>query len=297
MVCYAILPGVVDMIVAPEWERLSAWDFQGTVMVIGASDTGKSTLARYLFQTLCRVGRCVAYVDTDLGQSVLGLPSTLNLGLASEPGDDRFPPQGPRTSYFVGSTTPRGHMLPVVIGAYRLQQTALALAADVVVVDTTGLVDGAQGGKALKQWKIELLAPGVVIGLQRRRELEPILWPLRRDDRVQSIEIPVSPHVLVRSREARIARRRERLARYLTGAWSRTVALQQTAVYDLERLAVGAFLGFQDAAGYCLGLGVVEQIGHPQATVAVRTPLTDLKGVASLRFGALRWDLANQREL
>jgi polynucleotide 5'-kinase involved in rRNA processing len=42
-------------------------------------------------------------------------------------------------------------------------------------VDTTGLVDPSQGGKALKQWKIELRAPTTVIGLQRRQELEPIL--------------------------------------------------------------------------------------------------------------------------
>ena len=294
---YAILAGVVDMIVAPQWESLVAEDLRGTLMVLGASDTGKSTLARYLFQTLCRRGSRAAYLDADLGQSTLGLPATMNLGMASEPGDDRFPPQGVRISYFVGSTTPRGHMLPTVIGAYRLQQTALALAADAVVVDTTGLVDSAQGGKALKQWKIELLAPGAVISLQRGRELEPILWPLRRDPRVRSVEIPVSPHVQVRSREARIAWRRERLARYFAGARSRLVTLRQTAVYDLERLAVGSILGFQDADGYCLGLGAVEQADHRQGTIAVRTPLTDPEKAASLRFGVLRWDLANQREL
>jgi polynucleotide 5'-hydroxyl-kinase GRC3/NOL9 len=297
VVYYAILAGVVDMIAAPQWERLVVEDLRGTVMVVGASDTGKSTLARYLYQTLCRRGSRVAYLDADLGQSTLGLPSTLNLGLASEAGDDRFPPQGPGLSYFVGSTTPRGHMLPTVIGAYRLQQMALALAADAVIVDTTGLVDSAQGGKALKQWKIELLAPGMVIGLQRSRELEPILWPLRHDGRVRSVEIRVSPHVKVRSREARIAWRRERLARYFAGTKSRLVNLRQIAIYDLERLAVGSILGFQDAQSFCLGLGAVEQAEHRQGAIAIRTPLPDMEKVASLRFGVLRWDLANQREL
>ena len=121
------------------------------------------------------------------------------------------PPEGAHASYFVGSTTPRGHMLPSVIGAFRLQKWALAMGANAVVVDPTGLVDKAQGGKALKQWKIELLAPDVVIGLYREQELEPILWPLRRDRRVRCIELPASPHALARPRESRIARRRERL--------------------------------------------------------------------------------------
>jgi polynucleotide 5'-hydroxyl-kinase GRC3/NOL9 len=265
-------------------------------MIIGASDTGKSTLARYLFQELGRRGMWVACLDTDVGQSCLGLPTTLNLALAAGPGDDRFSPRGPRVSYFVGSTTPRGHMLPAVVGAHCLQQKARALGADVIVVDTTGLVDAAQGGKALKQWKIELLAPGIVISLQRECELEPILWPLRRDGRVQSIELPVSPHVVERTREARIARRRERLAGYFEVAESQLLMLKQLAVYDLEHLAVGSLFAFQDADGFSLGLGAGEEVDRSAGTLVVRTPLAGLKGVASLRFGTARWDLAHQRE-
>jgi polynucleotide 5'-hydroxyl-kinase GRC3/NOL9 len=266
-------------------------------MVLGASDTGKSTLARYLYQELCRQGHRAAYLDADVGQSSLGMPTTQNLALATEAGDERFPPRGTRASYFVGSTTPRGHMLPVVVGAYRLQQRAVALGAGTIVVDTTGLVDKVQGGKALKQWKIELLAPSVVIGLQRGRELEPILWPLRREGRVRCVEMPVSPHVVERSRDERIGRRQERLARYFEAARPRLVPLRQMAAYDLERLAAGAILAFQDAEGFALGLGVVEEADRLGGTVLVRTPLSGLEGVASVRFGTIHWDLANRREI
>jgi polynucleotide 5'-hydroxyl-kinase GRC3/NOL9 len=183
-----------------------------------------------------------------------------------------------------------------VIGAFRLQQRALALGAEAIVVDTTGLVDKAHGGKALKQWKIELLGPGLVLGLQRSRELEPILWPLRHDGRVRCVELPVSPHVVARSREARIARRRRRLIRHFEKAQPRQLVLRQMAVYDLERLATGALLAFQDADGFALDLGVVEQADRLAGTVIARTPLADLEGVASVRFGAHRWDPATQRE-
>jgi polynucleotide 5'-kinase involved in rRNA processing len=184
----------------------------------------------------------------------------------------------------------------VVIGSYRLQQKALELGAEVIVVDTTGLVDSSHGGKALKQWKIELFAPGLVIGLQRARELEPILWPLRRDGRVRCVEIAVSARVAVRSREERIARRRKALARYFHGALPCTVELSQMAVYDLERLATSALLAFQDREGLALGLGVVEEVRHPGKSIVVRTPLESLEDVTSVRFGAARWDLAGQRE-
>jgi polynucleotide 5'-hydroxyl-kinase GRC3/NOL9 len=287
---------VTDLAILPEWTRLNVADLRGTVLIVGASDTGKSTLARYLFQELGRQGLRAAYLDTDLGQSSLGLPTTLHLALASGPGDDRFPPHGPQAAYFVGSTTPRGHMLPAVVGAFCLQQQALALGAQAIVVDTTGLVDAALGGKALKQWKIELLAPGVVIGLQRGRELEPILWPLRRDARLQTVELPGSPRAVERSREARIARRRERLARYFQPARPQRLALAQLAVYDVEHLAGAALFAFQDARGFCLGLGVVEETDRPAGTLVARTPLPGLAAVASVRFGAVRWDLAQQRE-
>jgi polynucleotide 5'-hydroxyl-kinase GRC3/NOL9 len=287
---------VTGIVVPPSWKSLAIENLQGTVMIIGASDSGKSTVARYLYQELCRHGVRVAYLDADVGQSTLGLPTTLNAILANEPGDGRFPPEGAHASYFVGSTTPRGHMLPCVIGAFRLQQWALAMGANAVVVDTTGLVDKAQGGKALKQWKIELLAPDVVIGLYREQELEPILWPLRRDGRVRCIELPASPHALARPRESRIARRRERLAGYFEGAQPRLVNLGQLAVYELQRLAHGALVAFQDAQGFALGLGAVQEIDRLAGTVIVCTPLAELKEVASVRFGATRWDLANKRD-
>jgi polynucleotide 5'-hydroxyl-kinase GRC3/NOL9 len=265
-------------------------------MVIGAPDTGKSTLARYLYQALCKRGISTAYLDTDVGQSTLGTPTTMTVALGAGPGDDSFPPQGDQATYFVGANTPRGHMLPTVIGAFRLQQWALAQGTEALVVDTTGLVDKAHGGQALKQWKMELLVPGVVISLQRGRELEPILWPLRRDDRVQSLELPASPHAVERSRRDRITSRRLKLTRYFEEAQPRTLSLRQVAIYDVQRLAPGDLLAFQDGEGFALGLGVVEQVDHVGGIATVQTPLPESEDVTSVRCGTVRWDLINKRE-
>ena len=117
----------INLIVPPHWSHLKASSLRGTIMVIGASDTGKSTLVRYLFQQSCRSGARPAYLDGGVGQSTLGLPTTMTAALAAGLGDDRCPPGGPRAADFVGATTLRGQMLPTVIGAYPLREKALAL--------------------------------------------------------------------------------------------------------------------------------------------------------------------------
>ncbi len=294
-VCYTL--GVSDCIVQPQWTTLAEEALCGTMMILGASDTGKSTLAQYLFQELCRRGFRAGYLDADVGQSALGPPTTMSLALAGDRGDAQFPPRGPSASYFVGATTPRGHMLPALVAAYRLQQKAEQLGAEVVIVDTTGLVDRSQGGQTLKQWKIELLAPTTVVALQRGHELESILWPLRRGGLIRCVELAVSPHVKTRSRETRIARRRARLSCYFAQANTFCLSPRRLAAFGLERLAAGALLGFQDEEGYCLGLGAVEQIRSQDGTCIVHTPLGDLDGVSSLRFGTTRWDLRTEREM
>ena len=137
--CYTA--AVADIEIPSAWVRLSKEGLQGTVMIIGASDTGKSTLARFLFQEPCCHGCRAACLDTDMGQQALGLPTTLNLALG------------------------------------------------------------------------------------------PI------------------------------------------------------AVYNLDQLARGAILGFQDGEGFALGLEVVEELHRQGNSIVVRTPLPGMEGVWSIRFG------------
>lgn len=279
----------------PRRSRLDPGALRGTVLLIGDSDTGKTTVARSLYRRACRAGVRAAYLDGDMGQSTLGLPTTMTVALG-EPGDDTWPPRGPRRVYFVGSTTPRRLMLPTLVGVVRLRDAALALGAELAIVDTTGLVAAAEGGRALKQAKIELLAPDLVIALQRDRELEPLLWPLRRDPRVRLLEWAVSPRAVIRSREARVEHRRRRLAGYLEGARSVALPLRRLGVYELERLSAGALLALLDGDGWTLGLGVVEQADPRGPDAVVRTPLPGLEGVAAVRIGVAHWDFAAARE-
>jgi polynucleotide 5'-hydroxyl-kinase GRC3/NOL9 len=283
---------MAKVVVPAEWGGVeAAAEAGGSLLVVGASDTGKSTFARWLYRRLCVRFGCVAYLDADIGQSSLGLPTTMTVALRGRRDERRFPPQGPRAGYFVGSITPRGHFLPMVVGLYRLREWAAAHGAGAVVVDTTGLIDPRHGGAALKQWKIELLRPALVVGLGGA-ELSPILEPLSRADWTRVVALEPSEHVQVRGREARIARRRARWVTYFRGAGLVTFSLAQMPVFEPGRLCLSRLVGLQDEAGLLRGLGVVEGVDWRGGNLAVRTPLETPEDVCSLRVGAVRLDPA-----
>ncbi|MEA3460072.1 MAG: polynucleotide 5'-hydroxyl-kinase, partial [Chloroflexota bacterium] len=265
-------------------------------MVIGQSDSGKTAFARYLFQELCRLHSRVGFLDCDMGQSTLGPPTTMTLALSAL-GGPTFPPRGKVVSYFVGSTSPRGHMLPTVIGAYKLQRRAQELGAEAIVVDTTGLVAQQMGGGELKQWKIELLQPSTLVGIERGAELEHILWPWRWDRRVRVYELPVCEYVTEKSRTERISYRERRFRHHFEEAHNLEVPLGKIVAFGMDRMTGNRLLALQDEWGFALALGVAKDYDRNIQTLAVTTPLPSLDGVSSIRFGSLKLDPTTGREL
>jgi polynucleotide 5'-hydroxyl-kinase GRC3/NOL9 len=81
---------------------------KGIAIILGATDTGKSTLAKFLIFNLCKCGLKVALVDADIGQSFLGPPTTIGFSVfKSDPNWELL--LSPPEIFFVGSTTPEGH--------------------------------------------------------------------------------------------------------------------------------------------------------------------------------------------
>ena len=147
--------------------------FPGTVVVVGAIDVGKTTFCALLANQGIEAGIPTAVVDADMGQSEIGPPTTIGMGLAESPfqtiGD-----LGPKSLYFVGSTTPVGNLLASVAGTKLLVDKARGFGKELVIVDTTGLVRGAIA-RRLKTHKIELLRPRHIVALQRAGEAEHFL--------------------------------------------------------------------------------------------------------------------------
>ncbi|MFB6287059.1 MAG: Clp1/GlmU family protein, partial [Candidatus Bipolaricaulia bacterium] len=181
-----------------EWQDLSIDDLRGLTLIVGASDTGKSTFAHWLTAHLSERGRDVAHIDGDPGQSDLGPPATITLRQT----------HNEHWRWFVGATTPRGHTLPLVAGARRLADRARG--ADAIVYDTTGFVHSRGGGLHLKQALVDVLRPRTIVAIQAADELKPIVEPLRRRSDLRLRELPSAAGVCTKTRGERHAFRRHR---------------------------------------------------------------------------------------
>ena len=88
-------------------------------MVIGESDTGKTTLVTAIANTLRARRPGVAVIDADLGQSEIGPPTTIGLGrIRRRVG--RLADADVVALYIVGVTSPARHLLRVVVGTRRM---------------------------------------------------------------------------------------------------------------------------------------------------------------------------------
>ena len=218
------------MIVDPSWnqavERATA---ARVILIIGETDTGKSAFTTFLANSLVESKLKVGVVDADLGQSDIGPPTTVGLGLVTQP-IDRLGEAQVASLYFVGSTSPQGHLLPTVIGTKKMVEKALALGVDRVLVDTSGLIQG-ELGRNLKQHKIDLIDPDLLLCLQRGGESEHILRPYVQGRRPELLRLASGPAGHKRSQEERRQHRERTLQAYFHGA--RTLHL------DLGKVVLG----------------------------------------------------------
>lgn len=267
-------------------ERVS--ELEGVVMVIGDSETGKTTLARMLLRDAVANGRTVAFVDGDVAASTVGPVGCAGMKVVSSIEDCDLL-GAPDELRFVGAVEPNGVVLPHVVAVTALIDIAKEKA-ELVICDTTGVVTGVVG-QTLKYHLVELAQPALVIAIRRGEELDPVIAMLRRFLSARVAEVDLSEDLLSGSPSDRQDTRADALRKNLGDdppRWRvQTTVFAPTLPdgFDLSRLA-GMLVGVQDERGRCLGLGVLE---HVDGTVKVATKYGD--EMRGLRLGSIRVDL------
>lgn len=284
---------------AREWSRACARVVAapGVVLLVGAPDTGKSTLATWLVNACLQAGHRVAVVDADVGQSDVGPPGTVGLGYPAGP-IDRLDQVQAAAMAFVGATSPARHPARHVVATASMVWQARREGAAAVVVDTTGTVSG-RLGQMLKELKIAATCPEWVLALERGDELAPILRGLRGRAEPKVLRLPPSGGARERSREERRANRERLLARYLESAspldltltglglvnsfWERDL-YEEVPESEWQHL----WVGLAGARGEVLAAGTVLEAHYGEDRLRILTPWKEGAAVKGIILGDMR---------
>ena len=218
-------------VVYAEWESTieeitsSARHHAVRILVLGATDVGKTTFARLLVNRLVALGQRVGIVDADLGQSEIGPPACIGLAFAEAP-IQSLSELTPHALAFVGGTSPPNFLLEHAGGVRRL---ADMVTRDSLVIDTSGYLHG-PSARRLNHVEFDLIQPTHVVGLQRDVELESILAPMRRRDSC-NVHTPKVPAVICKKPTVyRTQRRALRFAAYFAGSNQHSYSFSEVAI-------------------------------------------------------------------
>lgn len=304
--------GALKQIMVHRWRKL---------LVIGASDRGKSTFCNFLSTALLCNDARVSFVDGDIGQKDVGPPATITLANAKVGKSISALPV--QSLYFVGAVNPSAHFITMVIGTQRMVEQARG---DVVIIDTSGHVTGK--GKALKALLIEALRPDLIVMLEKGGELSAIYSAHRH---LNLIRLPASSLAQGKSPNRRRAARQQAFRTYFAGATEQTFTLQElviqrtrlftgTAINDplnlhteqsdegilavsktrtivtMRRLKVvpcnfaeQLLCSVSDERGECLGLAVIRHYDFAADVLTLYTPVAK-SSIRSLQMGDLYLD-------
>ena len=270
---------------------------KGIAILLGATDTGKSTLAKFLIFNLCKQGLNVALVDGDIGQSFLGPPATIGFSVfKSDPGWELL--LSPPEIFFVGSITPEGHFPNHLKGIKRMADKALLSIADVIIVDTTGFILG-EAGKELKRRKIDLLSPRFIIALQKANEIEHVLDLYKEDPHYKILRLPLSDQAKPKSIEERKINRANKFQDYFKHAASQELAIENVHMDgevldpngevlppDWALRISGLLIGLKDDNDETLALGVIRNYIEEKKVLRVFAPFREMERVKTIQLSS-----------
>jgi len=271
----------------PIWFKLAeeALSKGKSVFLLGAPDTGKTTLCKFLLEKALEKGLKVGYVDADVGQSTIGPPTTMGLSILEKKED--LEALTPFKLYFLGATSPAQWLLRSVVGLRKLMDKALESGVDFILIDTTGLVTG-EVGFQLKFYEIEITNPTHLVAIERGGELEPILRAFERRPKPKQYVILPSEKVRRRDLTQRQHYREQKLSLYFKNSdvLNFEKGLLKNLKGDESFPLEGRIVGLLDGEGFALGIGIIT--GIKEREIEVLTPIKAQEAIKALWLGEVK---------
>lgn len=212
--------------IPPSWELASnnilSSGGKVKVVVLGSTDSGKSSFSTYLANVAQSRGYRVAIVDGDLGQSDIGPPGTLGLSILRKPITDCSNLQ-PDYMIFIGITNPYRVVDRIINGLVELTNRAISMNSDLVIINTDGWVDG-EDAINYKRQLIRALESTFVVVMRGKGGSEHLVNSLM-EDKMNILQVETPEKIKRRDRETRKAIREGLYKKYLKDAKIRSVLL------------------------------------------------------------------------
>jgi len=260
-----------------------------TAMVLGKVDSGKTSFCTYLINRLIGEEQKVAILDGDLGQSDIGPPCTVAYAFVTKPVTDLFRLRA-ENALFVGVTSPSEAVDKTIKGIALMKAEILGKAADFVVVNTDGWVEGEEAVK-YKSRLAEELNPDVIFCIGQEDELAPLLVALEKFRKI-AVDSPLA--VRQRSREKRRNLRELGYIKYLTDAKVKSLPLRLLIIEGQGVTPIrrgeeeGLLLGLYDSQRKFLGIGILRGVDYVRKTLKFLTSISEKP--SSITLGRVRLD-------
>ncbi|HEX2471688.1 MAG TPA: Clp1/GlmU family protein [Nitrososphaera sp.] len=267
---------------AEQISALAAGKKTTTVMLVGDTDTGKSTLAIYLANMAIRSGLVPSVIDGDIGQGDLAPPTAIGAAFLSKQVVDLRDVNTTSQLEFVGSISPIGFEGIIAKKLTSILDRTRSSLANISIVNTDGYVRN--GGVLYKAMIAEELQPDAVICLGENMELFD-----RWQHKVPSWQIlrarPSSQ--TYKSRLERLNRRLDQFFRYI-GNGSSIAKLSQVKFDYMNKLfspsdlfqppikqlepenMTGMFVGL-GSNGNVIGFGVIINVNPCNSIIHIQT--------------------------
>jgi polynucleotide 5'-kinase involved in rRNA processing len=253
-----------------------------TVLVLGASDTGKTTFAIELAILLAK-NQPVAFIDADIGQSRIGPPTAVGWSLVNDSKKD-FSQFDTKGLFFVGAVSPVGHLLQFTAALVKCVRQA-AEAARILVIDTPGYV--ANPAATSLWWAVsDILMPTKILLLQRHDELAEFVLGIE-GLHCEMIDVKTPGQVPLKSMVERQLNRRKKYQEYFANSAIYEISLNNVAIQAreivLDYMYVNRMIALRDSGGKDLAIGRV--IKWDSTKAIVQAPEIDINMITCLVIG------------
>lgn len=267
----------------------------GIIYVIGANDTGKSTLCHYLAENLAQ-SHLSAYIDCDPGQSLIGPPTTIGLEIP-------FHPKNALPSiylYFVGSTTPRGHLLQTLVGIKKLTEHAQSLGAHWIILDSSGFVLDPVA-REFQFRVIDVLQPRFLIVLKHPDSDLRWTHSYKHHPTIRLFQLVPSRAIIPRNPTMRREYRNLKFKSYFATATLHDILLKGISFHgrvpnlkDPSRYR-SLLLACCDANNFVIALGIIQSIDLINKKIQIYAPRFEQDQIRFLQFGSIYLSLEGEQ--